>query len=63
VFFADTLTPSLSVVELPLAKLGEQSALMLLRLIGGGDNEHIVVTDPSPRIVARQSTAAPRRPS
>lgn len=59
VFFADQLDPALTVVATPLAELGAASVRVLLRLLAGGEPEHLVIGEPAPRVIVRGSTGAP----
>lgn len=58
-WFAERLSPPLSVVRLPLRRMGERAAEILL-----GDWEErptgdVAITDPPPELIIRGSTAAP----
>jgi DNA-binding LacI/PurR family transcriptional regulator len=57
--FAELTTPSLTAVELPLRAMASAGVELLLRLIQGGEPEEIVVVDPPPRLIRRDSTAPP----
>lgn len=59
VFFARDFQPAITVVELPLRQLGEESVRLLLKIIAGGPNEHLTINDPSPRITVRNTTTSP----
>lgn len=59
-FLADYLDPPLTVVETPMRSIGAQSVDLLLRLLDGGDVEHVVLRDPAPVIIKRGSSAPPR---
>lgn len=60
VFFAEFMTPALTVVRLPLRKLGEVSVERLLAAIAEKDGQdHQVIGEPAPEIVVRGSTAPP----
>lgn len=63
VFFAQYLQPGLTVVELPLQALGHRSVELLLALLDHGEPEHVVITEPPPRIVVRGTTARFRPPA
>ncbi|MBW1638466.1 LacI family transcriptional regulator [Microbacterium resistens] len=59
--FTGFVTPSLTVVKLALKEMGVQAVETLYRLINGDDVEETVrVLDPTPELVLRESTAAPR---
>lgn len=60
-FLADYLDPPLTVVETPMRSIGEASVELLLRLLDGGDVEHLVLHDPAPVIIKRGSSAPPQR--
>lgn len=59
VFFAAQLDPALTVVTSPLAEMGSASVELLLRLLSGGEAEHLIVRDPPPALILRGSTTAP----
>ncbi len=58
-WFAPHLTPALSTVRLPLRNLGRVAVERLASSIGGEDVDDIVITDPGPELVLRDSTGAP----
>jgi LacI family transcriptional regulator len=60
VFFAEFLTPALTVVRLPLGHLGEVAVERLVAMIDGDDasQPHLLLDDPAPELVLRGSTAA-----
>lgn len=55
-FFAAELTPGLTVVRTPLERLGEDSMSMVLDSARAPEPKHLVVTDPAPEVVVREST-------
>ncbi|MFV0252633.1 MAG: LacI family DNA-binding transcriptional regulator [Beutenbergiaceae bacterium] len=52
-------SPALSVVRLPLYRLGRVAVRHLRELLQGGQPRVIAVTDPAPQLVVRQSTCPP----
>jgi DNA-binding LacI/PurR family transcriptional regulator len=52
--------PRLTVVALPLAEMGRAGVELLLDRMNGGAERQLVLTTPAPRLVVRESTAAPR---
>ena len=59
--FTAFVTPSLTVVKLALREMGIQAVETLYRLINGENvEETVLVLDPVPELVVRESTAAPR---
>jgi LacI family transcriptional regulator len=65
-WFAERLTPPLTVVRLPLQRMGEQAVELLLegasadRAGGGGTGPRdVAITEPAPDLVVRGSTAPP----
>jgi LacI family transcriptional regulator len=61
VFFAEFLTPPLTVVRLPLRRLGEEAVELLVAAIDGGERGHHVTHDPPPELIVRGSTCPPAR--
>jgi LacI family transcriptional regulator len=59
VFFAEHLTPPLTVVRLALHAMGRTAVHALLDQLDGAPPRHVVVTDPAPELVVRASAAAP----
>jgi len=57
---ANYLTPSLTTIQLPTVEMGSQSVDLLLRIISGGMPGHLIVDTP-PVLVARDSSAKPKR--
>lgn len=57
---ANYLTPSLTTIKLPTVEMGSQSVDLLLRIISGGMPGHLIVDTP-PVLVARDSSAKPKR--
>jgi len=55
-WFAPYLNPALSTVALPLFELGRRSVEQLMARVSGGKPEDLIITDPPPRLVIRQST-------
>ncbi|MFE0025587.1 LacI family DNA-binding transcriptional regulator [Amycolatopsis sp. NPDC059021] len=60
VFFAEHLSPPLTVVRLPLRELGRRSVAAILRQLDGAPPRHEVIREPAPELVIRGSTAPPR---
>lgn len=60
VFFAELLTPALTVVRLPLGRLGEVAVERLAGLIAGeaASKPQLLLDDPAPELVLRGSTAS-----
>lgn len=58
-WLARLITPPLTVVKMPLREAGAIAAAMLLARINGGELRDVVVTDPPPQLIVRDSTAAP----
>lgn len=60
-WFAKHLTVSLTTVQLPLFELGERAAGLLLGILAGKkSSDRVLITDPPPRLILRESTAPPR---
>lgn len=59
-WIAPYTVPALTTVELPLFELGRASVKLLARSIAGEDVRDLELVDPSPVLVRRASTAAPR---
>lgn len=55
---AETWTPALTTVRMPLRRLGHHACAMLIDHLGGSAMTDVVVTDPPPELVRRASTAA-----
>ncbi|WP_232827428.1 LacI family DNA-binding transcriptional regulator [Jiangella endophytica] len=53
--------PSLSTVKMPVEEAGRKGLETLLRLIAGEPAESVLVSDPPPVVIQRQSTAPPSR--
>lgn len=61
-WFAAHTNPPLTTIRMPLRELGAGAVQALLDRLEGGDPVDVVVTDPSPQVVVRESTApAPAR--
>lgn len=56
-WFAERLTPPLTVVRLPLQEMGSRAAELLLS--GGDTPADTLITEPAPELVVRGSTGAP----
>jgi LacI family transcriptional regulator len=60
VFFAEHLTPALTVVRLALEEMGRASVQALLgQLEGVAAPRHVIVGEPPPQLIVRGSTAPP----
>lgn len=59
VFFAEFLTPPLTVVRLPLRPLGEHAVELLVAAVDGKARGHTVIDDPPPELAVRGSTCPP----
>jgi LacI family transcriptional regulator len=57
VFFAEHMTPALTVVRLALHAMGRTAVHALLDQLDGAPARHVVVTDPAPELIVRASTA------
>ena len=60
-WLAQFVSPALTTVAMPMHAAGLAAATMLFEHLGGAELHDLVVTDPAPELVARGSTAAPRR--
>jgi LacI family transcriptional regulator len=60
-WFARHLTPALTAVSLPLARLGEIAVAMLVSQLDSENVGETVITDPPPDVIIRGSTAPARR--
>ena len=56
---SNTIYPAISTVRLPLRRLGEVSASMLLDHLGGMALADLVIDDPAPELVVKDTTAPP----
>ncbi|QNE48634.1 LacI family transcriptional regulator (plasmid) [Glaciihabitans sp. INWT7] len=54
---AGMMVPSVTVVRMPLREAGTAAARMLLAYASGGGLHNVVITDPAPVLVVRESTA------
>ncbi|GAA2756457.1 substrate-binding domain-containing protein [Actinopolymorpha rutila] len=61
IWFAERLTPPLTVVRLPLEDMGERAAQVLLDEDASAGPASIAVAEPAPELVVRASTAPPSR--
>ncbi|MEW2353539.1 LacI family DNA-binding transcriptional regulator [Spirillospora sp. NPDC029432] len=60
-WFAKHLAIPLTTVQLPLFELGETAAGLLLGTLAGKEpSDRVLITDPPPHLIPRESTAAPR---
>lgn len=59
VFFAQHLTPALTVVRLALHAMGRTAVQVLLDLLDGRPARHVMVTEPGPELVVRGSSGPP----
>jgi LacI family transcriptional regulator len=55
---AEAWTPGLTTVRMPLRTLGRRACAMLLDHLGGSDLIDVVVTEPAPELILRESTQA-----
>ncbi len=53
---AERIRPALTTVRMPLYELGRRGALALADHLRGGPLDHLVVADPPPRLIRREST-------
>jgi len=51
--------PAVTTVKLPLHRLGDLAATMLLDHLGGVELTDVVVTDPAPELMVQETTAPP----
>lgn len=58
-WFTEHLNPPLTVVELPLARIGRMAVDMLIQQLDSPIEEAVVLDDPAPRLIERGSTTAP----
>lgn len=58
-WFAERLSPPLTVVRLPLTRMGERAAEILLGDAAQRPTGDVAITEPAPELVVRGSTAAP----
>lgn len=58
-WFAEHLTPSLTVVQLPLADIGSTAVDLLVEQIGETTEGETLLDDTAPRLIRRDSSAAP----
>lgn len=56
---SSTVYPAITTVKLPLHRLGELAATMLLEHLGGAALTDVVVDDPAPELVVLETTAPP----
>lgn len=56
---AHTVYPAITTVKLPLHRLGDVAATMLLEHLSGAELTDVVIDDPAPELVAKETTAAP----
>jgi LacI family transcriptional regulator len=56
---ANTVYPAVTTVKLPLHRLGDLAATMLLDHLGGVELTDVVVTDPAPELMVQETTAPP----
>lgn len=57
---AKYLRPALTTVKMPIYELGTAGLGMLVGMIGGEPPGDLLVTDPAPQVISRESTAPPR---
>jgi LacI family transcriptional regulator len=58
---ADHTWPPLTTVKMPYFEVGAQAVRSLIAQLGGAPAQDIVVQDPPPQLVLRQSTGAPQK--
>ena len=56
---SNTVYPAISTVRLPLRRLGEVAATMLLDHLGGAALADVLIDDPAPELVVKETTAPP----
>lgn len=56
---SNTLYPAISTVRMPLQRLGEVAAIMLLDHLNGAPLDNVVITDPVPELLIRDTTSPP----
>jgi LacI family transcriptional regulator len=58
--YAAHLVPALTTVAMPLEQLGASGVALLLERLAGAEPRHVVLREPPPHLVIRDSTAPPR---
>jgi LacI family transcriptional regulator len=53
---SNTVYPAITTVKLPLRRLGEVAATMLMDHLGGAPLADVLVQDPSPELVVKETT-------
>jgi LacI family transcriptional regulator len=56
---AENAWPPLTTVEMPQRQMGRQAVQLLHERLLGGDAHNVVVDDPAPRLIVRESTSSP----
>lgn len=59
-WFTEHSVPPLTCVQLPLGELGRRATLKLIDILKNGTDGDVLVADPAPQLVVRESTAPPR---
>lgn len=59
VLYAAHLAPTLTTVAMPLRELGAASVALLMERLAGKEPRQVVLRDPAPRLIPRESTAPP----
>jgi DNA-binding LacI/PurR family transcriptional regulator len=59
IVYAAHLAPALTTVTMPLRELGSMAVILLLEELAGGAPRHVVLKEPAPRLITRDSTAPP----
>ncbi|MDN5686041.1 MAG: substrate-binding domain-containing protein [Brachybacterium sp.] len=59
-WFTEHLNPPLTVLELPLAEIGQRAVDLLIEQIASPTEGAVVLEEPAPRLIERGSTSAPR---
>lgn len=61
IWFASHTHPPLSVVDMPIQEMGATAFELVLEMIDGKPRRSIILRDPPPALIVRESTAPPRR--
>lgn len=56
---ADYVRPALTTLRMPFYELGAAGQNLLVNMIGGGKAEDILMAEPTPQVILRESTAPP----
>jgi LacI family transcriptional regulator, galactose operon repressor len=59
-WFTDHTNPPLTAVRTPLKEMGAAAVDLLIEMLNGGERRSIVLREPAPELVLRESTGRPR---